>query len=423
MAAVGGDVLRGRGGGGERDVDAARDQDDEHAQRQDRPSPNRLSIRSTTFGRASGNRATAARETTPSRRGSRAASAASRSARSQLPALRHRRASASSCSAIAPRNELADDPAVAHVQHAVAVEIDLRHLVGDQQDADAARRRARARARRCRCLLPMSTPTVGLSRISTLGSVASHLPSTTRCWLPPDRVLHRLLEAGDLDAPAARPSPRPGRGAAGRHRSGPSAARAGRSTAQDRLSLDRLAQVEAERQPVLGDIGDAGADRVLVDAQRERRARRAGSRRASGRVMPNSASASSVRPAPSSPVRPSTSPRCRVKRDVLVLAGAGQPAHLEQRLGAAHVARARPAARSRRRSSARRGAAASTSAAGEGADLAAVAQHGDPLGDLDHLLEPMADEDHRDALCLQPAHDAPAARRPRAGSARRWARP
>ena len=33
-----------------------------------------------------------------------------------------------------------------------------------------------------------------------------------------------------------------------------------------------------------------------------------------------------------------------------------------------------------------------------GADLAAVAQDGDPLGDLDHLVEPVADEHHRDAL-------------------------
>ena len=39
----------------------------------------------------------------------------------------------------------------------------------------------------------------------------------------------------------------------------------------------------------------------------------------------------------------------------------------------------------------------------EGADLAAVAQHRDPLGDLDHLFQPVADEDDGDALRLQPA--------------------
>ena len=37
-------------------------------------------------------------------------------------------------------------------------------------------------------LLRMSTPTVGPSRISTFGLVASHLASTTRCWLPPESV-------------------------------------------------------------------------------------------------------------------------------------------------------------------------------------------------------------------------------------------
>src|SRR6476469_1251868 len=35
---------------------------------------------------------------------------------------------------------------------------------------------------------PMSMPRVGSSTISTTGSVASHLPSTTFCWLPPDSV-------------------------------------------------------------------------------------------------------------------------------------------------------------------------------------------------------------------------------------------
>src|SRR5262245_9704509 len=36
------------------------------------------------------------------------------------------------------RSELAGDPAIAHVENPVGVEIDLRHLVGDQQDRDAA---------------------------------------------------------------------------------------------------------------------------------------------------------------------------------------------------------------------------------------------------------------------------------------------
>ena len=71
---------------------------------------------------------------------------------------------------------------------------------------------------------------------------------------------------------------------------------------------DRLAQIEAEIQPVLGEIGDAGADRVLVRAQGDFVRLPTAIVPASGRVMPNSDSASSVRPAPSRPVMPSTSP-------------------------------------------------------------------------------------------------------------------
>ena len=36
--------------------------------------------------------------------------------------------------------------------------------------------------------VPTSMPRVGSSTISTFGLVASHLPSTTFCWLPPDSV-------------------------------------------------------------------------------------------------------------------------------------------------------------------------------------------------------------------------------------------
>ena len=126
---------------------------------------------------------------------------------------------------------------------------------------------------------------------------------------------------------------------------------------------------------------------------------------ASGRVMPNSDKASSVRPAPSSPVRPSTSPRCRVKST-----------------SAYSPARVRPRTSSN-------GGGAGQVAGGDGvldgqpghqladaprvdlghrpgADLAAVAHHRDALGDLDHLVEPMADEHHRDAVGLQLRHDA-----------------
>ena len=116
---------------------------------------------------------------------------------------------------------------------------------------------------------------------------------------------------------------------------------------------DRLAQVEAERQPVLGDIGDAGRDR----RPGSRKTRAGAPRRAisplSSRVMPNSASASSVRPAPSSPMRPSTSPSCDGEGDVLEFAGAGRRRALRARRLRSTTAAPTACARCFRRSSAR----------------------------------------------------------------------
>ena len=78
------------------------------------------------------------------------------------------------------------DPA-RHMQHAIGVEIDFRHLVGDQQDgetfggelSDDLEYPTRA---------PTSTPTVGESRMISLRSMASHFAMATRCWFPPKGV-------------------------------------------------------------------------------------------------------------------------------------------------------------------------------------------------------------------------------------------
>ncbi len=118
--------------------------------------------------------------------------------------------------------------------------------------------------------------------------------------------------------------------------------------------------------------------------------------------MPKSASASSVRPAPSSPMSPTISPAPSVSET-----SANSPA----RVACRDLERGRPAGERPR------GQLVLDAFAGhqlgepvvveiggaEGADLAAVAQHRDPLGDLDHLLQPVADEDDGDALRLQPA--------------------
>ncbi len=46
----------------------------------------------------------------------------------------------------------------------------------------------------------MSTPRVGSSTKSTRGSTASSFASATFCWLPPESVRHRLVDAGAANA-------------------------------------------------------------------------------------------------------------------------------------------------------------------------------------------------------------------------------
>ena len=163
-------------------------------------------------------------------------------------------------------------------------------------------------------------------------------------------------------------------------------------------------------------------DGVLVRAKIAGRSVDRISPRSSG-VMPKSASASSVRPAPSRPIKAQDLAAMQDEGHVLEFAGAAAPAHLEHR--AAHLRSGRAMTSCSMLSPVISSASrwSSTSAAGKGADLAPVAQHRHALGDLDDLFEPMADEDDRDAQRLQAADGLRAAGRPRAASATRSVRP
>ena len=88
--------------------------------------------------------------------------------------------------------------------------------------------------------------------------------------------------------------------------------------------------------------------------------------------------------------------------DVGEFAGAACPPHLEQRRRPPDVAARRSRVLDALAGHQLGEAVVVDLGGGEGADLAAVAQHRDPLGDLDHLVEPVADEDDSDALRLQP---------------------
>ena len=68
------------------------------------------------------------------------------------------------------------EPALAHDEHAVGHAEHLGQLGGDHQDGHALGRPARDMSRWTSALAPTSMPRVGSSRISSCGSVASHLP-------------------------------------------------------------------------------------------------------------------------------------------------------------------------------------------------------------------------------------------------------
>ena len=90
-----------------------------------------------------------------------------------------------SCVASA-RDELLHQPALAHHEHAVG---DAEHLGQLAARSSARPCPATANSPSMRCtsaFVPTSMPRVGSSITSSFGLVASHLASTTFCWLPPD---------------------------------------------------------------------------------------------------------------------------------------------------------------------------------------------------------------------------------------------
>ena len=124
----------------------------------------------------------------------------------------------------------------------------------------------------------------------------------------------------------------------------------------------------------------------------------------SGAARPKSALASVVRPEPRRPATPSTSPRAQREGHALEGARFAQPRDLQQR------------GRVRRQGGGRRGGhVAPRHGAGErgGVELRrrplgherAVPQHHDPLADLQHLGELVADEEHRHPVRLEPPDD------------------
>ena len=114
--------------------------------------------------------------------------------------------------------------------------------------------------------------------------------------------------------------------------------------------------------------------------------------------MPKMARATSLRPAPTSPASATISPGPHRERDVGEHALAGQPVDLEH-----HLARASASASGeplRQLPADHRPDQVVRGQPGELAveHVAAVAHHRDPLADLEDLLQPVRDEQHRRAL-------------------------
>ena len=170
----------------------------------------------------------------------------------------------------------------------------------------ATPRPASSLSRRCTsAFVPTSMPRVGSSTISTCGSVASHLASTTFCWLPPERTstgsrrrwylscrraAHSSASAvlvGAEDQPEPRERAQPG---------------------ERRVARDGEVHHEALLAAVLGHEADAGPHRRAAGG----RAAAAGRRPRRGprprRSMPKTARATSLRPAPTSPASATISP-------------------------------------------------------------------------------------------------------------------
>ena len=179
-------------------------------------------------------------------------------------------------------------------------------------------------------LAPMSMPRVGSSRIRTRGLVASHLASTTFCWLPPEsaptgwstpviltsELCGVLVGDRAFDRRALTSSRGNSRGRIGRRH----------------VLGDREVEHQALLVAVLGQVGDAGIHRRRRAREGDRRAVQADLAARRARSMPNRTRATSVRPAPTRPARPRISPARTREADVAEGPDPGQALDLEDDL-------------------------------------------------------------------------------------------
>ena len=237
----------------------------------------------------------------------------------------------------------------------------------------------------------MSTPTVGLSRMRTRGLRRHPLGEDDALLVAAGQRLHRhspdwttLMARSRIHC--LRPSSRGARDWIRPKRPGELV-----ENGDDDVGADRLLEHEAEREAVLRHVGDAVLDRLAVAARSGPACRRRGSspriglghaeqrqRQLGAAGAEQAGDAEDLAGVDRRSSRPRSRParvRCATDRRPAACP-AGSPSSVVAEGLAGHQ---------RRRASCR-----SSRAAVEGADLAAVAEHGDALGDLQHLVEAVA---------------------------------
>ncbi len=152
-------------------------------------------------------------------------------------------------------------------------------------------------------------PRVGSSRMRTRVSASSHLPMTTFCWLPPERV-RTCWPMPDMRTPSCFAM----RAAAVRW---PLRSTSPERVADRRVTRPRFSCTEASSTSPwpLRSSGTSPIPALMAAGTscRARRSPRTSTVPASYGSAPKTARATSVRPAPTSPARPTTSPACTSK--------------------------------------------------------------------------------------------------------------
>ena len=304
------------------------------------------------------------------------------------------------CGSVAPPGSSPARCALPHDEDAVAHADQLRQLGRDQQDRDAVCRRARGSVRGCRPWRRRRCRGWARRRSGPSRWVASHLASTTFCWLPPREVAAPRRQPARRAAPVRRPArwrsrggcPSPAGDARGRH------AQREHGVVQDR---------SREHQPlalaVLGDEADAGMRSPAAACGSGPPGRRSRSTPRSNGSAPNSARASSVRPEPCEAGEADDLPGVHLEVDVRAGAPPLPPVTFS-RTSPAGCWRPRGVVvgRARGRPSWPRAGQAGPRSRSTVSTTPAVLEHRDPVREREHLAQPVGDVEDPDA-------DAPAA--------------